>query len=83
MFTATTVKVLRPTGLTEEYVLSLGGGDITPDKERQLTLLQLYAASQLHSIELIKQAQSILVCSGYGLSNVILLEASPAFTVEE
>ncbi len=40
MYTATTVTILRPSGLTETYDLSLGGGDITLAKQNLHNLLQ-------------------------------------------
>ena len=76
-YTVTTVKILRPSGETETYDLSLGGGEPTPEMEQTLDLLIKYATDELHTIALVREAQMFLVTSGYGLSNVILLEASP------
>ena len=80
-YTATTVTILRPTGKTETYDLSLGGGEPTPDMENTLTLLKQYAAGELRTIREISRAQLFLSSAGYGLSNVILLDVSPLHTV--
>jgi len=76
-YTAVTVKILRPDGTTETHDLSMGGGPATPAMERTQNLLTAYAAGALNKIADIREAQGFLVCSGYGLSNVILLEVSP------
>ena len=81
-YTATTVTILRPTGEKETYDLSLGGGEATPEMENTLTLLKQYSAGELHTIREITRAQLFLVSAGYGLSNVILLDASPLHTVQ-
>ena len=75
-FTTVTVTIQRPNGDVESYDLSLGGGPITSEKEYIRDLLALYAADATNKIEEIRVAQNFLVCSGYGLSNVILLEVS-------
>ena len=81
-YTATTVTILRPSGEKETYDLSLGGGEATPEMEATLEQLTKYAAGELHTIREISEVQLFLSSAGYGLSNVILLEALPLHTVE-
>ena len=76
-YTAVTVEIMRPDGTKETHDISLGGGPATHEMERDQALLTAYASGALHTIDAIRRAQSILVCSGYGLSNVCLLEVSP------
>jgi hypothetical protein len=78
-YTAAVVTIMRPTGLTEMHTVSFGGGEPT-EEMRQLHLkLRAYADGTTHKIADILEAQGFLVGSGYGLSNVILLEISPLF----
>ena len=76
-YTAVTVTILHPSGEKETHILSLGGGDATPAMENTRNLLEAYASGALNTIVDIREAQGFLVCAGYGLSNIILLDVSP------
>ncbi len=88
MYTATTLRILRNTGdidncNIESYECSLGGGKITPENERFLSLLVQYSKGELHTIKDINTVQNFLNFAGRNLSNIILISASPLFIIDK
>ena len=79
-FKAVTVKIQRKNGTVETHELSLGGGPlITETDELFHGILTRYSLDDLHMIKEVNKVQDFLVCSGYSLSNVILLEVSELY----
>lgn len=77
-YIAVNVTVMRPSGERENYVLSMNN-KMTDKVIARHENLKAYASGSLHIITAIQDAQSFLVHSGYGLSNVILLDVSELY----